>query len=367
MVDTTSLFEGAAKAFLYRYLNHNAPVGYETGGQQVWIDYLRPYVDEVHLDDYGTAYGVINPGQETRVVIEAHADEISWMVHYISDDGFLHVVRNGGSDPQIAPSKRVRLFGDKGVVTGIFGWPAIHTRRGDEAKLAPKLDTIFLDVGAKDKDGVLAMGINVGCVAVFEDELMELGDKRYVGRALDNRMGGFAIAQTARLLKENGVELPFSLYVVNAVQEEVGLRGAQMIAHEIAPHAAIVVDVTHDTHTPHIPKKKHGDVQLGHGPSVTFAPAVHQKLLKIILAAAEAHAIPVQREASSRVTGTDTDAFAYSRSGVPSALVSIPLRYMHTTVETAHRDDVACVSGLLYHALQGIEAGHDFRYFRPGG
>ena len=367
MVDTTSLFAGASKKFLYRYLNHNSPTGFESGGQQLWLEYLRPYVDEVHLDNYGTAYGVINPGQETRVVIEAHADEISWFVHYISDNGFLHVIRNGGSDPQIAPSKRVKIFGDKGVVTGVFGWPAIHTRRGENNKLVPKLETIFLDVGAKDKDEVLAMGINVGSVAVFDDDLFELGDKRLVGRALDNRLGGFAIAQTAQLLKENGVQLPYSLYVVNSVQEEVGLRGAQMIAHEIRPHAALVVDVTHDTSTPHLDKKKHGDVKLGHGPSVTFAPAVHQKLLKLILAAAGDNGIPVQREASSRVTGTDTDAFAYSRSGVPSALVSIPLRYMHTTVETAHKDDVACVSGLLYHALQRIESGHDFKYFRPGG
>lgn len=367
MVDTTSLFAGPEKEFLYRYLNHNSPTGFESGGQKVWLEYIRPYVNEVHLDNYGTGYGVINPGKDTRVVIEAHADEISWFVHYISDNGFLHVIRNGGSDPQIAPSKRVKLFGAQGVVTGIFGWPAIHTRRGEGAKLQPKLETIFIDVGAKDKEEVLGMGIDVGTVAVFDDELTELGDKLLVGRALDNRMGGFAIAQTARLLKANKVELPFSLYVVNSVQEEIGLRGAQMIAHEIEPHAAIVVDVTHDTSTPHLDKKKHGDVKLGHGPSVTFAPAVHQKLLQLIIAAAGDNDIPIQREASSRATGTDTDAFAYSRSGVPSALVSIPLRYMHTTVETAHRDDVACVSGLLYHALQRIEAGHDFKYFRPGG
>ena len=368
MIDTQSLFRGPARDFLYRYLNHNAPTGFEAGGQQVWCEYIREFVDEVHLDNYGTAYGVVNPGRDTRVVIEAHADEISWFVHYITDQGFIHVVRNGGSDPHIAPSKRVKIFGEKGVVTGVFGWPAIHTRRGDDAaKLTPSLETIFIDVGARKKSEVTEMGIEVGSVVVFDDELMELNEKYYVGRALDNRMGGFAIAQTARLLREQGVELPFSLYVVNSVQEEIGLRGAQMIAHEIQPHAALIVDVTHDTHTPHIDKKKHGDVKLGHGPSVTVAPAVHQKLLGLVLDAAKEHEIPIQREAASRSTGTDTDAFAYSRSGVPSALVSIPLRYMHTTVETAHRDDVACVSGLLYHTLQRIEAGHDFRYFRPEG
>ncbi len=362
MIDTTSIFGGEHRDFLYAYLNHNSPTGFESGGQQIWSRYVSQFCDEMHLDNYGTAYGIINPGQDTRVVIEAHADEISWFVSYIADGGFLHVVRNGGSDAQIAPSMRVKLFGEKGVVPGVFGWPAIHTRDSD-SKLVPSMDTIFLDVGAKNKEEVLALGIDVGTVAVFDADLMEVGEKHYVGRALDNRMGGFCIAQVARLLKENRIELPFSLYVVNSVQEEVGLRGAQMIAHHLDPHAALIVDVTHDTNTPHIEKKKHGDVKLGHGPSVTFAPAVHQKMVQLLLATARDNDIPVQREASSRSTGTDTDAFAYSRSGVPSALVSIPLRYMHTTVEMAHRDDLGCVVGLLYHAVQRIEANHDFKYF----
>ena len=363
MLDTSSLYTGAAYDFLHRYLNHNSPTGFEAGGQRLWHAYVGQYADEMHLDNYGTAYGIINPGQSTRVVIEAHADEISWFVNYISDQGFIHVIRNGGSDAQIAPSKRVKVFGDKGVVPGIFGWPAIHTRSRTDNKLSPKLDTIFLDVGATSKEEVLELGVDVGAVVVFDDDLMELGEHFLVGRALDNRLGGWAIAQVARLLKENEVELPYSLYVVNSVQEEIGLRGAQMIANKLKPNAALVVDVTHDTNTPHIDKKKHGDTKLGGGPAVTYAPAVHQKLLKLLLDSAKAEDIALQRQAASRATGTDTDAFAYSGPGVPSALVSIPLRYMHTTVETAHREDVAGVVSLLYHTLQRIEEGHDFKYF----
>ena len=362
MLDTSSIFGPEARDFMTRYLNHNAPTGFESGGQRIWSDYVAAFCDEMHLDDYGTAYGVINPGRDTRVVIEAHADEISWFVHYITDQGFIHVIRNGGSDPHVAPSKRVKVFGDKGVVPGIFGWPAIHTRSGD-SKLQPKLDTIFVDVGADSKEAVQALGIDVGSVVVFDDDLMELGDDLIVGRALDNRMGGFCIAQVARLVREHSLELPFSLYVVNSVQEEIGLRGAQMIANKLKPNAALVVDVTHDTNTPHIDKKKHGDTKLGGGPAVTYAPAVHQKLLKLLLDSARDEDIALQRQAASRATGTDTDAFAYSGPGVPSALVSIPLRYMHTTVETAHRDDVAGVVSLLYHTLQRIEEGHDFKYF----
>ncbi|HHJ50646.1 MAG TPA: M42 family peptidase [Phaeodactylibacter sp.] len=355
------IINAASEKFLEKYLNNPSPTGQEIEGQKLWLEYVKPYIDEWHVDNYGTAYGVINPGKDFRVVIEGHADEISWMVHYITEDGFIYVIRNGGSDHIIAPSKRVNLHGDKGIVKGLFGWPAIHLRRGEDAKLSPKLENIFVDVGAKDQDEVLEMGIHVGTILTFEDPFMVLNDRYYVGRALDNRMGGFCIAEVARLIKENKVELPFSLYVVNSVQEEIGLRGAQMVADSIKPHVAIVTDVTHDTSTPMISKKKHGDVSSGKGPSITYAPAVQPKLLELIIKAAEENEIPLQREASSRSTGTDTDAFAYSNGGVPSALISLPLRYMHTTVEMAHKEDVESVIRLIYHSLQKIKNKDQFK------
>ena len=352
-----------AEVFLHRYLNNASPTGFESAGQRLWLDYLRPYVDEVGLDTYGTAYGIINPGQDYRVVIEGHADEISWFVHYITDAGHLYVIRNGGSDHTIAPSKRVDIHGEKGIVRGVFGWPAIHTRRGEDAKLQPKLENIFIDVGAKDKDEVLEMGIHVGSVITYPDELEVMNDRFYCGRALDNRMGGFCVAQVARLIKERNIELPFSLYVVNSVQEEVGLRGAQMITDRIKPQVAIVTDVTHDTTTPMLDKKKVGDVKAGNGPSVTYAPAVHAKLLKLIIDAAAEREIAIQREASSRATGTDTDAFAYSNGGVAAALISLPLKYMHTTVEMAAKSDVEGVIELILASLTEIENGMSFNYF----
>lgn len=353
----------SSEKFLFEYLNANSPTGFEYTGQKIWVDYVKPFVDEWHLDDYGTAYGVINPEKDYRVVIEAHADEIAWYVNYISKDGFISVIRNGGSDHIIAPSKRVKLHTKDGVVDGVFGWPAIHTRRGSNSKLSPTLENIFIDVGAKDKDEVLNMGIHVGTIVTFDDDLMKLNDKYYVGRALDNRMGGFCIAEVARLLKKNKKSLPFSLYIVNAVQEEVGLRGAQMIAERIKPNVAIVTDVTHDTNTPLVDKKIRGDLKCGNGPSLTYAPAVHNLLLNQIIEVAEKNDIPFQRSASSRSTGTDTDAFAYSNDGVPSALISLPLRYMHTTVEMSHQDDVENVIKLIYETLLTIEDGQSFKYF----
>lgn len=358
-----SVLTAASEKFLHAYLNNASPTGFEASGQKLWLDYIRPYIDEWHLDNYGTAYAIINPNQPYRVVIEGHADEISWFVNYIDDNGFISVVRNGGSDHLIAPSKRVNIHTKKGIIKGVFGWPAIHVRQGKDATLAPELANIFIDIGAKNRDEVLEMGVHVGCVITYEDELMEINNRYYCGRALDNRIGGFCIAEVARLLKENNITLPFSLYIVNAVQEEIGLRGAEMIAETIKPHVAIVTDVCHDTSTPLMNPKVQADVRCGKGPSLSYAPSVHNRLLSLIIDTAEEKQIPFQRQASSRTTGTDTDAFAYSNGGVVSALISLPLRYMHTTVEMADKEDVQNVIKLIYEVLQKIEANHNFKYF----
>lgn len=349
--------------FLEKYINNASPTGFESEGQKLWLNYMKPYIDEYFVDNYGTAVGVINPKAEYKVVIEAHADEISWFVNYITSDGLIYVIRNGGSDHQIAPSKRVNIHTDKGIVKAVFGWPAIHTRAGEKEE-APSMKNIFLDCGCTSKKEVEDLGIHVGCVITYEDEFMVLNDRYYVGRAMDNRIGGFMIAEVARLIKENKKKLPFGLYIVNAVQEEIGLRGAEMIAHRIKPNVAIVTDVTHDTSTPMISKITQGDLQCGKGPVISYAPAVHNNLNKLLVDVSAKHNLPLQRQASSRSTGTDTDAFAYSNDGVVSALLSLPLRYMHTTVEMVHKDDVENVIRLIYESLLMIKSGQDFKYIK---
>jgi putative aminopeptidase FrvX len=348
--------------FLHKYLNTHSPTGFEKEGQKVWLEYIKPYIDEYFVDTYGTVVGVINPKAEYKVVIEAHADEISWFVNYITKEGYLYLRRNGGSDALIAPSKRVLIHTKNGPVRAVFGWPAIHVRKTEQDK-APTIETIFLDCGASSQKEVEEMGIHVGSVVTFEDELMELNGKYLVGRALDNRIGGFMIAEVARMLKEEGNTLPFGLYIVNAVQEEIGLRGAEMIAHRIMPDVAIVTDVTHDTQSPMYEKKTSGDIHCGKGPVITYGPAVQNNLRELIIETAEQKDIPFQRAAATRATGTDTDAFAYAGAGVASALISLPLKYMHTTVETVSHDDVQNVIRLIYEALLRIEDKHDFRYF----
>lgn len=353
----------SSKTFLYEYLNNAAPTGFEAPGQQIWLDYLKPYIDETIIDVYGTAVGVINPGKEYKVVIEAHADEISWFVNYIDDNGYIFVRRNGGSDAVIAPSMRCNLHTKKGVVKGVFGYPAIHVRDIARDK-APTVNDIFIDLGAANKKEVEDMGVHVGTVVTFEDGLMELNDRYYVGRALDNRMGGFMIAEVARLLKENAVELPFTLYVVNAVQEEIGLRGAEMIARRLKPDLAIVTDVTHDTQSPMYNKKEQGDMKCGNGPVICYGPAVQNNVRDFIIDIADQNEIKFQRQAVSRSTGTDTDAFAYAAEGVASALISLPLKYMHTTVETVSKADVQAVIDLIYKTIISLKGNEDWRYIK---
>ena len=346
--------------FFEKYINNPSPTGFEWEGQRLWLDYIKPYIDEHIVDNYGTAVAIINPKAGFKVVIEAHADEISWFVNYITKEGLIYVIKNGGSDHQIAPSKRVDIHTDKGIVKAVFGWPAIHTRNGEKEE-GPTLKNIFLDCGCTSKEEVEELGIHVGCVITYEDLFMVLNDRYYVGRALDNRAGGFMIAEVARLISENKKKLPFGLYIVNSVQEEIGLRGAEMIAHRIKPNIAIITDVTHDTQTPMINKITQGDLACGKGPVVSYAPAVQTNLNKLLIRAAEANDIPFQRQASSRSTGTDTDAFAYSNDGVVSALISLPLRYMHTTVEMIHKEDVDNVIRLIYESLLSIKVDQDFR------
>ena len=268
--------------FLEKYLNNASPTGFEAEGQKLWLEYIKPYIDEYFVDTYGTVVGVINPEAKYKVVIEAHADEISWFVNYITDQGYIYVRRNGGSDAIIAPSMRVNFHTRKGLVKGVFGWPAIHVRKVEQDK-APTIETIFMRLRCSSKAEVEEMGIHVGTVVTFTDEMMVMNEKFYVGRALDNRIGGFMIAEVARDAVGEQEKLPFGLYIVNAVQEEIGLRGAEMIAHRIKPDVAIITDVTPRQQGPMYREKDSGDQQCGKGPVITYGPAVQNNLLNMII------------------------------------------------------------------------------------
>lgn len=363
--DNKKILNDQSIQFLSDYINNPSPVGFEAAGQRIWLDYIRSYVDDVFTDPYGTAVGIINPNQPFKVVLEAHADEISWFVNYINNEGLIYLKRNGGVDHQIAPSQRVIIHGKNGPVKAVFGWPAIHTRiNTPDKEPVAKVENLFLDCGARNKKEAEELGVHVGCVITYTDGFEELANDFYIGRAMDNRIGGFMIAEVARLLNQYKKTLPFSLYIVNAVQEEIGLRGAEMIARRIKPDVAIVTDVCHDTTTPMINKAIEGETFCGKGPSLSFGPAVHNKLLQLVQQVAEKEQIPVQLRAVSRSTGTDTDSFAYANDGCPSVLISIPLRYMHTTVEMLHKTDIEETIRLMYETVLTLTPKTNLSYFK---
>ncbi|MBC8034526.1 MAG: M42 family metallopeptidase [Chitinophagaceae bacterium] len=364
-VAAPGIFTDKSMHFFRNYINNPSPVGFESSGQKLWMEYLKPYVDSFITDPYGSAVGIINGKAPFKVVIEAHADEISWFVNYVTPEGLMYLKRNGGVDHQIAPAQRVFIHGKKGPVKAVFGWPAIHTRLGnpDAKEQQPRVDNLFLDCGARSKKELEDLGVHIGAVVTYADGFDELANDYYIGRAMDNRAGGFMIAEVARLLKENKKKLPYCLYVVNAVQEEIGLRGAEMIARRLKPDVAIITDVTHDTTTPMVNKITEGEISCSKGPSLAYGPAIHNKLLHFVEDIATQKEIPVQWRALSRSTGTDTDSFAYANDGCPSVLISLPLRYMHTTVEMIHKGDIENTVKLIYETLLSITPDTNLSYF----
>lgn len=350
----------AQRTFLFDLLDTPSPSGFEAPGQRVWAGRLRPVADAVESDHYGNTWATVRGrGTVHRLMLEAHADEIGFMVNHITDEGFLHVVRIGGSDRAIARGRRLRILGSQGPVAGIIGNTAFHLRDTKDDKI-PEWHDLFVDIGARSRDEVAARGIRVGHPAVYADAPELLPGGRLVGRALDNRIGGYIIAEVAAALA-GGPPTDATVHAVNAVQEEIGGNGARMITYRLEPTVAVVLDVTHATDTPGLSAARHGATKLGGGPSVTHGTANHPLVVERLMAVAEAEGIPLQHEASSRFTGTDTDDVFVSRSGVPSALVSLPMRYMHSPVEMVDLEDVDRCIRLLTAFARSVRDDDAFR------
>lgn len=352
-----------ARAFLEELLNTPAPTGMEMDAQRLWAAYMKPFTDEQNCDAYGSAWAVLKSKQPNAptLMLDAHADEIGFSIRYIDDKGFARIERLGGSDVAIARGRRLCFFGTDGEVYGVIGNTAIHIR--DDKGQAPNLWDLYVDFGCDSREEVEALGLRVGDRGIYCDgPLMLNNGKRLVCRALDDRLCGFITAETARALHEQGIEPAWNIVFANTVQEEVGCNGAQMLTYRIQPDAAICLDVTHGTDSPGLDKGRYGDVRLGKGGVLCFGPACHPNLNARLELVAQESGVPMQRETSGRTTGTNTDQIFRSRCGVPATNLSMPLRYMHSPVETADMGDVQACIDLLVAFIRSLKPEDDFRH-----
>lgn len=350
--------EKAAKDFLFELLRTPSPAGFESAGQEVWLKEVAKYADETANDAYGSAWGILKGGSKKTLMLEAHCDEIGYMVKHVLPAGFLAIDAIGGSDAATARGRRVTIFGEKGEVPGIIGNIAIHIRERKNEK-APEVHELIVDIGAKNDKEVAAMGVRVGCPMVYSENVSEIGKSSLVARALDNRLGGFIIAQVLKNLSQ-GKKPVWNVVVLNSVQEEIGCYGARMATYRLSPDAALVFDVTHATDTPGIKNEKHGKVEMRKGPTVTHGGCNHPHVVARLIEIAKKKKIPLQHEANSRYSGTDTGVIFMTKEGIPSALVSLPLRYMHSAVEMVDLSDVQKTIKLLTEFVQSLTVKDEF-------
>ena len=339
-----------------------SPSGWEKAGQSRWMDMVRNVSDRVETDAYGNAWAELEGASPSapRIMLEAHSDEIGFIVRHIDEKGFLSIGPIGGSDKTLAAARRITVFGSKGLVPGIIGNTAIHLRNTDKDK-APEWKDHFVDVGAGSAADVAGLGIRVGNPAIFESVATQFQGDHLVGRALDNRIGGFILALTLERLRSMKKKPRATTLAVNCVQEEIGSHGAKMVAHRLAPSAALIFDVTHATDTPGIPVKEHGLVELGKGPALSHGAANHPLVVERLIAVAAKEQVPVQHEAISRSTRTDADVIYTSLDGIPCALISVPLRYMHSPVEMASWKDIESAARLAAGFIAGLSIEDTFR------
>lgn len=347
-------------SFLEKLLNTPSPPGHEARGQRVWLDYAKSFADETFTDSYGNAVAVLNKGGSPRVMLAGHADEIAMAVNYIDNDGFIYVRRLGGVDPAITKAQRVTIHTKAGSVKGVVGNVAPHLTKDDSEKKTPKIHDLFIDIGASDKKDAQKL-VRIGDPITLNDQFELLRNDLAIARAFDNRIGTFAVAEALRLLTESKTKIHAEILAVSNIMEEVGLFGARQIAYTLKPDVALVVDVTHATDYPTVSKIQHGDVSIGKGPALTHGGCNHPEVVARIEMVAEASGIPLQHEAMSATSGTDTDVIFWTRGGIPSALISLPNRYMHSPVEIVSLKDLVLIPELMAAFVASLKKGEQFK------
>jgi tetrahedral aminopeptidase len=343
--------------FLKRLVDMPGPSGYEQRVQRVFRDRVIVYAADVHTDVLGNVYAAMNPAGSPRIMLAGHADEIGFQVRYISDEGMLYFGSIGGHDVIVTVGQRVTVHTASGPVPGVLGRKAIHLLDPDERTKVPKLDDLWIDIGAKDRADAQSV-VAIGDCVTYEHELQRLRGDLCVARSFDDKMGVFIVAETLRLL--SGTPLKAAVIGVSTVQEEVGLRGAQTGAFSIDPQIGIATDVGHATDYPTGDKKKSGDVKLGSGPGITRGANINPVVFDLLVKTAKEMDIPYYIEAAPGGTGTDANVMQLNRAGVATGLISVPLRYMHTPNEIINLNDIENAARLIAGFCQRVTGEIDW-------
>ena len=347
--------------FLETLVNTPSPSGHESRGLRVWMDYAGQYADETYSDAYGNCVAVLNKGGGPRLMLAGHADEIGMTVNFIDDDGYVYVRRLGGTNPAITKAQRVTIHSRKGPVKGVVGSVAPHLMRTETgAPKVPKIHELFVDIGVGSRKAAEKL-IRVGDPITLNDQFELLRGDLAVARAFDNRVGTWAVAETLRLLQSGKAKLNAEVCAVANTMEEVGLFGARQIAYSLHPDIALVMDVTHATDYPTVDKRQHGDIKVGQGPTVTHGNCNHPEVIKRVEQVAKRLKINLQHEAISSTSGTDTDAVFWTRGGIPSGLISLPNRYMHSPVEVVSLKDLEQIPQLMAGFAKSLKKGEQFK------
>jgi putative aminopeptidase FrvX len=350
----------ASLKFLETLINTPSPSGFETRGQRVWLNYVNEFADATETDAYGNAVAWLNRGGSPRLMLAAHADEIAMTVNYINEKGFISVRRVGGIDPAITKAQRVTIHTRQGPVRGVVGNVAPHLMRLEGEPKLPKIHDLFIDIGVPNRAEAEKL-VRIGDPITLVDEFELLRNDLAIARAFDNRVGTFAVAEALRLLAGSGRKLQAEICAVSNIQEEVGCLGARQIAYSLHPDVALVVDVTHATDCPTVNQSQHGDIKLDGGPALTHGGPNHPEVVARLESVAHLKKIPLQHEAISSTSGTDTDVIFWTRGGIPAGLISLPNRYMHSPVEIVNLKVLEQIANLMAAFALSLKKGEKFR------
>jgi len=354
-----------SKEFLISLLETASPSGFESAVQRIWLDYVSAFADETNSDSWGNCFAVVNPHGSPRILLGGHADEIGFMVKYISDDGFVYFQGIGGVDATLVRGQRVWIHNRKGLVSGVVGQLAIHLQENDHKKKVPELHDMIIDIGAKNRREA-EKRVRVGDAITYQSTVLHLTESVIAARGCDNRVGIFCVAEALRLVSKkltdqsNVTTKGPCVIALSTIQEENGLYGATMAGYSLKPDVAVIVDVTHATDTPLNDKKKHGDIRLGKGPVLSVGSSNHPKVNAILENVARSDKIPYQIEINPRFSGTDADAIFLQRGGIPCASLGIPNRYMHTPVEVVDLSDIENTIQLLVGFCAAVKSTSEF-------